>query len=328
MVWLRLFVISLLGVISKNAQASVPPNCDPEYPFLSAGDFNLTKDNFQPMMKKHEFVLVSISSSQDCEYCCPYEKTIHQIRERNFQNKTSLFWEYKIKVARVDLAKEGWFSTLHPNFRVLPSWVVYVRGEPFYIQNYHIISRLLNGVARVVEPYEFIKSLAGFERFMEHMKTDITGRHIVRNKVVALFSEPDDYEEEVDNFKRTALKSYWREETMFALITSKEVVNEIYRKYGPKYLPNQYDKNSIFFLKLRNRFAKKEDLKLVDFSKIGDLPAWLAKSSISPLEEMTSLNQFAFSTKAPMLVAFVDPRKEIQTQKFLDQLEHLGTKYL
>jgi Thioredoxin-like domain len=327
-IWLQVVVLALLGVISKNAQSSQPPNCDPEHPFMAAGDFNLTQANFEQMLKKHQFVLISATSSKDCEFCCTYEKTISQIRERNFLNESSLFFEYKIKVGRIDMAKETWFSNLHPNFRVLPSWIIYVRGEPFYIQNYHIIPRLLNGVARVVEPYEFIQSIAGFERFMNHTRTDITGRHIVRNKIVGLFSEPDDYEEEIDNFKRTSLQSYWREDSLFALVTSKQVVNEIYRKYGPRYLPNQYDKNSVFFLKLKNRFANKEELKLVDFSKIGDLPSWLAKSSVSPMEEMSSLNQFAFSTKAPMLVAFVDPVKEIQTQAFLDQLEYLGTKYL
>ena len=66
----------------------------------------------------------------------------------------------------------------------------------------------------------------------------------------------------------------------------------------------------------------------MDFAADRSLERWLARASISPLEEMTALNQHSFSTATPLLVAFVDPRRERETGSFLAKLEALGRKYL
>ena len=180
----------------------------------------------------------------------------------------------------------------------------------------------------MVEPFEPIINLASFENFMNFSKVDQTGRIMIRNKIVGLFSDSDDYEETIQDFKLTALKTYWREDTIYGLVVSRDVVKAIHRKYGSRYIPNQYDMNNIFIYKVKNRFAKKDQLSFINFEKMRDLPNEFAKMSISPLEEMTALNQMSFSTSSPLLVAFIDPSKEVQTQQFLDDIEYLGTKYV
>lgn len=181
---------------------------------------------------------------------------------------------------------------------------------------------------RLIEPFEPIGSVVGFERFLNFSKTDRTGRLLTRNKVVAIFTDTDEYEELIENFKSVSRQTYWREDTEYGLVTKSDIAREIFKKYGRKFFLNDFDKNTIFFLKMKNRFARREQLTIMNFDKTRDLQAWLAKSSISPLEEMTQLNQMSFSTKSPLLVAFVDPQAESTTQAYLDELEHLGTKYI
>jgi hypothetical protein len=245
-----------------------------------------------------------------------------------FLNSSSGLYSKNIKIGRVDMSRENWFLDLHPNLAVLPNWVIYVRGEPHYFRQTTFINRLVNNIIKIVEPYQVINSLREFENLMLYAKEDVSGRHLVRYKIVGLFTEPDEYEEVIENFKFTAQRSYWREDSVFALCTKAPVVREIYGKYGSKYIPNPYDKNSIFYLRMKNRFAHGDVLKLFDLSKPKDLGRWLAENSISPLEEMTSVNQMTFSAGAPLLVAFVDPKQESKTQQFLDSLEPLGRKYL
>lgn len=273
-------------------------------------------------------MLIQVTSS-DCETCCQYEKVIDKLINEQLRNETSLLSEKKIKVARINAADNHWFLEGHKEIQSVPNWVFYVDGNPYFIKNNHIYGRLLNSIKKITEPIETISSLASFERFMEFSKYDVSGRLLVRNKIVGLFSEPDDYEEYINDLKRTALQTYFKEDTLYAVCSKPIIVKEIYAKYGSKYFTNPYDKNTILYLKPKNRFAKKDELRIMDFSgRDTNLNNWLSKGSISPLEEMTSLNQMSFSTNAPLVVAFINPRKETESQTFLDGLMQLGTKYL
>lgn len=278
-------------------------------------------------MKREEFLLVSLTSP-NCEVCCPYESVVKSLMDTHFKNESSLLRGKDIKVARVDVAAESWFAELHPNLKGLPAWMMYVRGKPLYFQDTTFTSRLMNSVRRMVEPYQPIYSLAAFEDFMAFAKLDITGRHAIRQKVVALFADADDYDEIVEAFKITALNAYWKEDTMFALCTKTSTVKEIYAKYGSKYFTNPYDKNTIFFLNVKNRFEKSDSLDIFNLAKPRPLDQWLSASLLKPVQELTQVNEFSLSNKAPMLVAFVDPLQEHSTQRFLDSLEDLGRKYL
>lgn len=279
-------------------------------------------------MQREKYLLISLTSSRECDSCCSYERVIASLQETYFKNKSSAYFDKHIKIGRIDVAKNEWFKSLHPDARYVPNWVMYVDGLPYYLTKYHIASRFMLQVNRLVEPFTGIASVAGLDQLLAFNKRDASGRHLIRNKIVGLFSDPEEYEGHIENFKRLALDSYTREDTLFGLCTSRDAIREIYKKYGARFLPNPYDKNSIFFLRMKNRFAPKETVALMDFSKDHNLEKWVSRSSISPLEEMTSLNQYSFSTSTPLLVAFVDPRDEKKTGAFLGQLEGLGTKYL
>jgi len=243
-------------------------------------------------------------------------------------NKSHAFYQKSVKVGRVDLGRNEWFERLHPNLKTLPNWVMYVKGSPYYIQNFHMVNRFVQAMQRLLFPYQILSSVREIESFIAYTKNDISGRILVRNKVLGLFSEPDDYEERIEEFKEVALKSYWRADTMYGLVLKNSVALDLFAKYGPKYFPNKYDKNNVLLYKMKNRFSKKELVVHFNFDKERDMATWLAKSAISPLEELTANNQMSFSTKSPLLVAFVDPQAESTTQAYLDELEHLGTKYI
>lgn len=279
------------------------------------------------LVKREEFLLVGMTSPL-CEVCCPYESVIKKMMDTHFKNETSLLHPKDIKVARVNVAAEPWFTELHPTVKGLPNWVMYVRGKPLYFQDTTFVNRMMNSVRRMVEPYQPIYSLSGFEDFMAFTKLDITGRFVVRDKIVGLFADADDYDEIVADFRQVALMAYWKEDTMFALCTKSSVVKEIYAKYGSKYFTNPYDKNLIFFLNMKNRFEHADSLTVYDLNKPGKIEQWLSSSILKPLQELTSLNELTLSAKAPMLVSFVDPRNEAVTQRFLDRMADLGRKYL
>lgn len=316
----------LLAFVTSEEQHK-PNNCHPDLPFMSVGDFNITKDNFEKLIKREQYLLIQLTSPY-CENCCPYEAVIKDMRDMHLRNSSSGLFNKFVKIGRIDVSEEKWFAEMHPTLKELPNWIMYIRGEAFYLQQTNFINRLLNTLRRLVEPFIEITNLKQFEELLVYSKKDISGRHMVRNKVFGLFADKDDYEEIVDNLKETALRTYWREDTVYGICTKPAVVKEIFVKYGTKYVPNQYDKNTIFLLKEKNRFAHSDLLKHYDIMKPIDISKWLAATSISPLEEMTSLNQMSFSTAAPMIIAFVDPRDESRTQAFLDDISQLGTKYL
>lgn len=320
-------ILGLLLAYVTGLEQNLPNNCHEDLPFKSIGDFNITRDNFNKLIKRERYLLIQLTSPY-CENCCPYEAVIKDLRDNHFKNSTSGLYKKNVLIGRIDVSEEKWFTELHPTLKELPGWIMYIRGEPFYLQQTAFINRLLNTVRQLVEPYQEIVSLRQFEDLLAYTKKDISGRHMIRNKVLGLFADSDDYDGIVDNFKDTALRTYWREDTLYGLCTKPAVVKEIFGKFGTKYVPNQYDKNTIFLLKGKNRFAHSDLLKHYDIAKPIDLSKWLARSSISPLEEMTSLNQMSFTTAAPMIIAFVDPVQESKTQAFLDDLSNLGTKYL
>ena len=203
-----------------------------------------------------------------------------------------------------------------------------VRGSPFYFSQVTFISRMMNSVRRMVEPYQAIYSLAQFEEFMNFSKNDVSGRHVIKDKFVGLFVDSEDYEETISEFKDIAQKSYWKEDTMFALCTKPAVARDIYQKYGSKYFTNPYDKNTLYFYNQKNRFERNNKVTIFDLSKLKSINYWLSTILVKSLQEMTPLNEVSFSGGVPLIVAFVDPLDEVNTQIFLDGLEPLGQKYL
>jgi len=279
-------------------------------------------------VQREKYLLIGLTSSRECDTCCSYEPVIASLLETYFQNRSSQFFDKQVKVARIDVAENDWFKQLHPDARFVPNWLMYVDGRPYYLRRHHIASRFITQVSRLVEPFTQIGSLAGFDRLLAFSQQDASGRHLTRNKVVGLFADAEDYEGHIENFKRLALDSHAREDTHFGLCTSREAIREVFKKHGTRFLPNQFDKNAVFYLRMKNRFASRETVAVMDFTKDHNMEKWLSRASLTPLEEMTALNQYSFSTSTPLLVAFVDPADELKTADFLQRLESLGSKFL
>lgn len=60
---------------------------------------------------------------------------------------------------------------------------------------------------------------------------------------------------------------------------------------------------------------------------VRDVGEWVAKNSLSLVEEMNSLNQFAFSSRIPLLVAFLDPLDKNTSQEFIWGYKRLAERH-
>ena len=173
------------------------------------------------------------------------------------------------------------------------------------------------------------------DQFLEEIVEDMSGRKIVRVKILLLMdtNEREDFEGAVEGFYKASELMYWREDVVFGEVKSIKLLKEIYYKYGNSFFPGDYDLNSIIVWRNYNRFEYKSHKEGVvikmDMEKMGgkgkdSFGRWIAENSIALVEEMNSLNQHAFSNRIPMLIAFVDPLKSSVTQNFLDQYKKLA----
>lgn len=163
------------------------------------------------------------------------------------------------------------------------------------------------------------------DQFLEEVVEDISGRKIVRVKILLLIadSEREDFEGAVNGFYKASEVMYWREDVVFGEVKSLAVLKQVYQKYSTRFFPGDFDLNSIVVWRNYNRFEYHSDKEGVaikmDLDKMGgkgkdSFGRWIAENSIATVEEMNSLNQHAFSNTVPMLIAFVDPSKSVETQ--------------
>lgn len=89
----------------------------------------------------------------------------------------------------------------------------------------------------------------------------------------------------------------WREDLVFGVVTDRKVIKEVQKKYGTKIFPDSFDLNSVIMHRVQNRFDDSSETIIMDheLSGVRDLSSWIAKHSLATVEEMNSLNQFAFT---------------------------------
>ena len=316
---MRLVLVQLLVVISLlGTGRPVTNKCKQWF----NGDYNITRDSYDSLLRKEEYLLVSVTSDLDCPTCCGYESSIGDIWMNHFVNPRSPLSQHGIKLARVNIGEEGWFRDLHPNFKELPSWVMYVRRQAFYIPNFNIRQKLVSSVTRLVSPIENISSLGSFERFMNYSVLDVTDRQQLRNKIVGLFPDPEEYDEEIAHLKQGALDSYWRDDTIFGMVTNTQVAKRIWSKYFTEYRSGSQELPTVIFASNPTMFEENTigQRKLI-LSDIADIPAFLGRDSIKFGTEFTSNTRVAMDPMLHTLFAFVDPTDVAGSRKFIKSIE-------
>lgn len=279
-------------------------------------------------MRKERFLLVGATRTVGCQYCCEHERFLDSLKKAYFRNESAELSKYKVKIGRVDVASDDWFLELHPELKETPNFVFYANGEPFYVFDSFYPSFLIPNIIRLVEPFIEIGSLNLFEQYLNKSNKDMSGRNTIKDKIFGLFADPEDYEGSIQELENLSREAFKRRDAIFAICRKASVVKEIYARYGRKFFLNSFDKNTIVFLKMRNRFQYKEKISIMDFDRSNNIKRWITEASRPVLDEMTPLNQETFSSAIPLAVAFIDPEKEVESQRFLDDLTPVALKYL
>lgn len=332
---IKFVLFGTLSIVLGNSK-SIPSqkessNCDPNMPYLSVGDFNLTERNHNLKIEKHENILVYVSTDLElCPHCCKAEGMLRELEERVFRNSThhSGLGSKDIKIARYAFPRtffpkpkedepsdivvpdsdyghnpssgDTWFSEKY-QVNNLPAFILLRKGQPFYFSNANDLNRLVSHMSRIVQPVQDLETIRMVDQFLEETIEDMTGRKIVRVKALLLMekSEREDYEEAVKGFYHASEVMHWREDVVFAEVSDKNLLNEIFKKYSTKLFNPDYGLSSIVVWRNYNRFEyhnfKEGVTAKLDLEKVGGrgkeaLGRWLAQNSIGLVEEMNSLN--------------------------------------
>ena len=195
---------------------------------------------------------------------------------------------------------QTWFSEKY-QLKNVPTFILIKKAKPFYFSNANDINRLISHTSRIIQPVQALESLRMVDEFLEEIVEDMSGRKIVRVKVVLLIAkgERDDFDEAIKGFYRAAEIMHWREDVVFGEVYSASVIKDVYNKYHTKLFAGSHDLNSIVVWRNYNRFEYKSDREglvvKMDLEKLGgqgkdSFGRWIAENSVGLVEEMNSLN--------------------------------------
>lgn len=280
-------------------------------PLLSGGDFNVSKYLLAPRIRKHKHLLLGVSSSK-CLACCHQEEVLEQIGKVNSQQTDQ---QSVIPVGRIDCAEHHeWFPECetHP----LPL-LVYVSDKPERIVlrwswppewvseqvlNLKIPVRKLNTAKEVAA---FLKNPGSQPRSLAILA--------VLPESHALYPE----------YWKLAIHNYWRLDTKFAIITDQALAETVKTSR-----PHLFHTDATLTISSVSPANNIFDTPKMSLFKKGRLDEWLNNTYLSrPIEEYTSWTARLVSTEAPLLLVFVNPDNNTQTE-LVRQLDVLAQKHL
>jgi len=295
---------------------------------MSIGDKNLTQRNIDRVFSSNRYVLVQVTSSIDCNICCEYEDTVKSFYDKALKSPDSPLYEHNIILARFDMVNADWFRDRF-NVHKLPDWFFINNGKLTNFINSADLTRNIEVMRRSIHPIEELHSMRMIREFLDGTKVDISNRKLIRAKALALLSEPEEFEELILQFKEGASTMSWREDVVFGICTNPKIIREAYKEYGRRIFPDEFDLNTFVLHHIKNRFDDHNSTDILDISKIGSqgVGMWMAQKSIQLVDEMNSLNQYAFSDRIPLLIAFLNPNHEKESQEFIWGYKKLAERH-
>lgn len=320
-----LFLIVLLTSTIKSRKKL---RCLPGHPFLSAGDFNITEENFEDKLASHKNLLIQITS-YECEPCCVYEEQIDKYANHVLRNQTSMIGKFDVKLGRVEITTSPWFLEKY-QIPYLPYWIFFKKGKKYQLtQPKNEYLNTIN-IEKILNPFKIIDSFEMFEELLKFKEVDYFGRVLFRTKVLAMFDSPDSYDEILNDVFKAADDLTWRLDLNFIIVTEIQTLRKINEKYGKKFFEDDFDKNSLIIYSHKNRFEENDRIVRADLDsgKIKNIKYWIAQSSTIVMDEYTSMNQYAYPADVPLLVAFVDPSDFEKSYQFVKRLREVGLSYI
>jgi len=330
----------LFSFIICEPSSSVSSNeveCDPAYPHFSAGDLNLTKDNYEEFKKQNKVFLLGLSDSE-CTKCCYMERMISKLKElleTEFKYKGK-----KIPVARIDIkTARGSFAKDLPNFNYYPKILLYKDGSYYSYMNYLHYPLILYFINRVLYPTLVLNTTEEVNKFLDTTREHPDpsefykyGAHYIEiskenmpnrlNRAIAFVTSKSDYKEDVKKISDAAQRLAARDDLRIAFVYNKDTIKDIKKKH-----PNWFSEFSSTSLIIQRSPG---DVTKFDLStESTEYYYWFTEKSLKSVDEFNRDTIRVYEhCITPIFILLMDmiPSKQKQTDNLLSLLNRSAKK--
>ena len=261
----------LLFLLPLSKAEQVPGDdikCVPEFPHFSAGNINLTKDNYEDF-KAHNKVFILGLSDSDCDKCCYMESMLDHLK-----NLLSTNFTYKgrpIPVARIDIkAARGSFAMDLPTTIHFPKILVYKDGSYYVYSSFMHYPLILHFINRVLYPSLELKTIEDIDKFLDvnvewpdrspfydyGSKYEEVGHGMFPKRLVraiAFIGSKQDYKKEIKDIKFAVQRLSPRDDFRFAFVYKMDTI-KVAKQLHPTWF-SKYSTTSLILQRSRNDVA-------------------------------------------------------------------------
>ena len=306
------YLLPLLAVIFAKPQQKI--ECDPNFPHFSAGDFNITQNNYKKYTESKSPLILGISNSE-CKDCCYLESMLNKI---GLLMKTHMYKNKPLEIGRVDLRYMRGFGPVEnlDHQTIVPRIAVYKDGNIYTYTSYMHYPLVLYFINKVLHPFVTLNTIEDIHAFI-----DTTTEYTEQNefypagtyeaiggsfpgkphRCVMLVNDAVEYKSHVKKFKQIASKMNYRIELRFGICTNANVVAKA-KQLHPEWFDPMLSNSALLF---RNK---------TDFGKIdlGDFDMhyfenWVNEESVRPVLEIDAFNGPIFDKiEIPKVIGYVN----------------------
>lgn len=267
-------------------------------PILTAGHFNLSRENFTQIISKHPLILVGFSS-YSCHKCILPEPEYLKISES--------LKDLVVPFGRADVDKMKTIA-IESEATDLPALVLFNKRKPYLYKGFHNNASVTTYIKkRLSKPTIKLSSVNSVKDFIKSRKEPEYSVSTVM--VVGFFSDHEGIEEdEYEDFLEIASEFHANEDIYFGEVTSSKTANWFKNNKTIDRTPSMLvigDDDTIHTINLDELYGEP-----------GGVRGWIQRHSIPLVGKMTSQNfQLYEKLGLPMLMMFLDLTDEMETSQ-------------
>jgi len=290
--------------------------CKQELPHLSVNDYILNEALFKRLVQSDQITAIVITASW-FQNSCKYESFWKQL-------KSHVLDRNNIKLGRVDFQNSKWLME-HIKVERVPMLVFAKKGK-FYMYNSVLDTlRIQAYLDKITQPVVELKNMEEAEKFFAEEKLDSQGRLIQSTKVLGIFYDLEDMDEDLKEFRIAAEQLIDSPDIYFATLTVKSEIKRAQKKHQDHWFED-YSLSSIVIQKGADQYNK---IDLSDTRRIL-LRDIIKYRSLPLLQEYNFQNHNYYEkTNLPMLVGVVDSANDYpHFMNFFFLLEKIAIEYI
>lgn len=101
----------------------------------------------------------------------------------------------------------------------IPYIVIFKDGEAYFYHDLMDYAGIMRFINRIHKHMEKLPTMESMEKFLNRSETDYDNNHIPTVKVVGMFFDPEETEEDIKDFYRAAYRLLDRNEVYFGMVT-------------------------------------------------------------------------------------------------------------